>query len=54
MMYWDLLNSTLSYIVVAFASLLAGIAIGRSKKIGRIIGAMHELRGKSEGQDDRP
>lgn len=50
----SVLMSFLYYIAVAATSLAVGIFIGRKSKVGRVVEAMHELRGKGEGQNDRP
>ena len=43
------LYGTLTYVAVALVGMAVGIIIGRSRKVGHILEAMHELRRSGEG-----
>ncbi len=43
------LHGTLTYVAVALVGMIVGIIIGRSRKVGNILEAMHELRRSGEG-----
>ena len=43
------LYGTLTYVAVALVGMIVGIIIGRSRKVGNILEAMHELRRSGEG-----
>jgi hypothetical protein len=47
------LHGTLTYVAVALVGMAVGIIIGRSRKVGHILEAMHELRRSGEGPGHR-
>ena len=47
------LYGTLAYVAVALVGMAVGIIIGRSRKVGNILEAMHELRREGEGPGHR-
>jgi hypothetical protein len=47
------LHGTLTYVAVALVGMVVGIIIGRSRKVGNILEALHELRRSGEGPGHR-